>query len=132
YRWSKGYLFKDGPSRGYSRTLRNTSRYLEENGFTTYNFDVHAPIEYNSEKFIDISNHLDKGKQEFSGMVTASIYGNVYGFKPMPYTDVVLTSLRYTEDFDRMETNQMFATSNAGFGNGVKEYLEALFPNKSK
>ncbi len=69
----------------YRTRLLNTLNQLKNQRFPTLNFDIHTPILYNKEKFINMVKQFDWRVKE--GLVVKSLYGNFYGLKAVQGTD---------------------------------------------
>lgn len=59
---------------GYGQRMQNTMKHLQFNGKPTKNFDVHTPILYRKQEFIDIVTQVDWEKKH--GFVIKSLYAN--------------------------------------------------------
>jgi hypothetical protein len=112
----------------YQKAIHDTKLYLEENNKDINHFDVHTPIIYNSEKFLQLEPHLQKSRLASNGFVVKSLYGNFNDLKPTQYTDCKLSS------FNQNKINQtsVFSCSDGAWHQGVRSYLKQQFPNKSK
>jgi hypothetical protein len=123
---------KFGVVEHYQKAVQDTGDYLKGLGFTTYHFDVHTPIVYNSKKFKALQPHFEKSKVSSNGYVVKSLYGNIYGLEPCFYQDVKLNRLESIEDFRRARETHCISCSDASWHQGVRAYLLKMFPNKSK
>ena len=137
--WSINYakpklkgLPKMGSIEHYQKAVNDTGLYLESLGYSTYHFDVHTPIVYNSKKFKALAPHFDKSKVSSNGYVVKSLYGNIYGLEPCFYEDVKLTRMETTDDFRNAKETHCISCSDASWHHGVRAYLLKMFPNKSK
>ena len=132
--YCKGVLPEKEQHKSTYQTARVlTRKYLQSINKPTHDFDTHAPIVFNSEKFLALSEAWTHySPQHNAGVLNQSLYANFYHETPTPYKDVKLNRLRTEEDFDLLELNQNFSCSDDGWRSGVAEYLELLFPNKSK
>lgn len=135
YDWSKNYAKLDLISRGnehYQKAIKDTRDYLIGLGHTTYHFDVHTPIVYNSDQFMDLLLHIQKSMLTTNGMVVKSLYGNINNLKPTCYMDCKLSTLQTPRDFERIKDTPVISCSDGSWHNGVRSYLRKLYPNKSK
>jgi len=130
--YQKGCLSQSAPDKKYERSLHDTFNYLKSLGHTTFHFDVHTPIIYNTDKFLALSPHWEYSKTLHFGIVVKSMYGNIYKVPHLPYKDVKLGRLKLFEDFQRIENTSCISCSDHGWRNGVADYLKHLFPNPSK
>ena len=137
--WSLNYakpelkaLSKFGRIEHYQKALDDTKNYLQSLGYTTYHFDVHTPIVYNSEKFKALQPHFEKSKQSSNGFVVKSLYGNIYGLEPCFYEDVKLNRMESKDDFRMAKETHCISCSDGSWHQGVRSYLMKMFPNKSK
>jgi hypothetical protein len=117
---------------GYRRSLNNTYLYLQGMNKTTYHFDVHLPIIYNSQKFLKLKPHLDYSMTLNEGLVVKSLYANYYGLEPTVYPDCKLQTLQTPKDFEKLSNTHCLSSSDAGWAYGIRQYLRKTFPNKSK
>lgn len=132
--WSKNYAKPELTSNGslyYRRALNNTRQYLSRFGLSTYHFDVHTPILYNSEKFKALKPHFEQSGTLPDGMVVKSLYANIYGLKPTFYDDCKITRLQTLADFEKIETPPVISCTNNGWNRGIRDYFKKQYPNKS-
>lgn len=115
----------------YQKAILDTRDYLLGLGKTIHNFDVHTPIIYNSEKFMELLPHFEASKQTTNGMTVKSIYGNINGLTPTLYDDCKLSTLQTVNDFNKIIGKPVISCSDGAWHNGVRSYLRKLYPNKS-
>ena len=127
----KGSLFGEAPDKNYEESLRNTGNYLRAKGKTQLHFDVHTPIIYNAEKYMALVPHFQESKKMVRGFVVKSLYSNIYEVPHRKYEDVKLSRLRTAEDFERLKHTDCFSCSDAGWRNGVGNYLVSEFQDVS-
>jgi hypothetical protein len=137
--WSLNYakpelkaLSKFGRIEHYQKAIDDTKKYLQSLGYSTYHFDVHTPIVYNSEKFKALAPHFEKSKLSSNGFVVKSLYGNIYGLEPCFYEDVKLNRMESTDDYRMAKETHCISCSDGSWHQGVRAYLLKMFPNKSK
>ena len=132
YNFSKGNLRENTGNYTYRKSCLETANYLESLGKETYNFDVHFPIVYNSEKYLELDYAWEYSKTLYTGLVVKSTYCNIHGYKAEPLMDVKLSRLQTELDYKKICPNQMFSCSDKGWVNGIEGYLKSEFPDKSK
>ena len=115
----------------YQKSILDTRDYLLSLECSTFNFDVHTPIVYNSKKFLDLMPHFEKSRVSSNGMVVKSLYGNIYGLEPTSYNDCKLSSLQTYADFNKIIDVPIISCSDGAWMNGVRSYMRKQFPNKS-
>jgi hypothetical protein len=123
---------KNGVIEHYQKAIEDTRKYLQSLSKTTYHFDVHTPIVYNSEKFKALASHFEKSKETTNGLVVKSLYGNIYGLEPCFYDDVKLNALQTEREKQKARETHCISCSDASWHQGVRSYLRELYPNKSK
>jgi hypothetical protein len=128
----KGCLSATAPNPHYNISLQNTFKYLLKLGKSTKHFDVHTPIIYNSNNFLSLEKHWKISSLQNFGFVVKSIYSNIYGIEGEKYVDVKLSRLKTQADFARISKTNCISVSNAGWVNGVKDFITTKFPDKSK
>jgi hypothetical protein len=132
--WHKGplavsYEKKKGDSYGIS--LKQTIEYLERNHYPVNNFDCHAPIVYNKKKFIDAVAPID-WKKHFS-CVIKSTYCNSQFIGGTFLKDVKISKpLKRKEISDLIVGRSFFSCGDRGLQGDLKDYLNELYPYKSK
>lgn len=108
----------------YTESLKRTEAALRDNGLTTLNFELHAPIVLNRDKLLEVINTFPEVKG------TRSLYGNMFlssAIEPMKDVKIV--------DNDSLpHPDQIFlSTEDNSFAHGaVGEYIKSLFPDKSR
>ena len=133
YFW-RGYLPKSNRIRnysGYNNSLDNTRNYLESKGLDIKHFGCHLPIIYNRDKFLEID-----WSDMFSfsnGFSLRSVYGNYHKIKGFNRVDVKKYNLNGEADL-RMQIKDIeaFSIADTCLNQGVEEYLQKEFPNKSR
>lgn len=124
--YQKGPLLIGDPVNAYQQNLGLTRDYLLSLGKTVYHFDVHCPIVYDVEKFLELEPHLEVSKKGI-GMVVKSLYCNIHGLMGPSYYDVKLHQLQTEMDYKIMATNVNFSISDAGWISGVSNFLQKTF-----
>lgn len=129
--YHRGTLFTEAPDKYYQKSLHNTGKYLETLRKSTFHYDIHTPIIYNAEKFMALAPHFAESKKLERGLVVKSLYSNMYGVKGIKHHDAKLHRLRTPEDFAKIENTNCFSCSDAGWRNGVGNYLVGEFNEPS-
>lgn len=133
--WKQNFAKENLESKGsayYQAAINETRNYLKRLGHTTYHFDMHTPIVYNSERFMSMLPHFEASKRTPYGMVVKSLYGNINGLKPTFYKDCKLNQLLTLRDFEKIKNTPVISCSNFAWNKNVKAYFNFLYPNKSK
>ena len=132
--YHKGQLNQDPPNNLYRKSLHNTDAFLRSQKKTTLHFDVHMPIIYDPEKFMQLASAWIFSKTLSSGLVVKSVYANTFlnPNQSVQINDVKLSKLKTPQDFKRLENRDVFSCSDAGWLQGVGMHLAKQFPNKSK
>ncbi len=128
--FQKGPLYGGFSATGYNEYLKHTRDYLVVNGKDFFHFDVHAPIVYNSEKFLELKETWEYSKKTI-GLVAKSAYCNMHGVKGPEYVDVKLKSFG-VDDYHKAIESVCFSIYDSAWKAGVFEYLKTNYPNKSK
>jgi len=135
YDWSINYAkpeLKNNGLENYQKAIHDTREYLLSLGCTTYHFDVHTPIVYNSEKFLEMLPHLQKSQLTTNGMTVKSLYGNINGLTPTWYNDCKLSTLQTQQNFERIKNTPVISCSDGCWSNGMRAYLKQQYHKKTK
>lgn len=112
----------------YKQSLVNTMSALKE--LSTWNFDVHFPIKYNKEQFVNVMSFYDWDVPH--GYVIKSLYCNTLNINPIMTRDGKVYDAISQEKLDEIIlTRNCFSTSNYALTNIVKRKLDDLYPDKS-
>lgn len=132
--YHKGQLTQDPPKNSYQKSLHNTDAFLRSQNKTTLHYDVHMPIIYNPEKFLELSGVWQFSKTLASGLVVKSIYSNTFvnPKEAVEIKDVKFSRLKTPEDYARLKGRDVFSCSDAGWLQGVGMHIAKQFTNKSK
>jgi len=128
--WKSGNLDTFGitASGVYQRTVLDSNKYLKEQGYSNYHFDIHVPIVFDKYKFLLLQEE-DWTKEH----LIKSLYCNRFA---VPSED--MKDLKFGKSFRReqirkaIEGRLFFSTSEAGMNESMREVLGSLFPEKSK
>ena len=127
----KGYLKEDlGNRTDYKHTVENTIKVLESS-HPTKNFDTHTPILYNKKKF---SEKLDIYNWDIPHAYTIkSLYCNVLDIPGEYEPDGKIRRAKDTSMIDLyLRSKKVFSIDDTALNKDMKNYLERLYPNKSK
>lgn len=103
----------------YSMQLRSCLKELERLSLNDKNFELHTPFKVNKKKALDLLNITAVGGFR-------SLYGNYYGIKAKPHSDVKITSLEQL-----YHEGEYLSTDNKSFGIGKVGYqIRKRFPDK--
>lgn len=112
---------------GYKSTMIRTKAQLEFRNLQDKFFDIHTPIFYNRQKFIDtFDNHR-------LALGIKSVYGNNITGIEVPLLDFKLKREYTQEQIEIKSQGRKFMSFNhKALNTEMKTYLQKLFPNKSK
>lgn len=79
----------------YMKSIQQTKKWLKKNRRSQYDFELHVPFRYNTEKFLLLEDIFTKMETDKYGMAVRSIYGNMFEYNP-PYKHDV--KIREPED----------------------------------
>lgn len=120
----------------YKRNLEKTMRTLHALGYDTKNFDIHTPIIYNKNTFLDIMPKYGWGTS--TGFTVKSLYCNTLRIQGERSRDYKLGGQgdQYTVESikDIIKDSVVWSIGNRTIkgGEGVQEVLNELYPIKSK
>lgn len=118
---------------GYKRALENTLNALRNASKPTRSYEVHVPIIYNKAKFISLSDWWNMSAHTPFGFVARSIYVNALGLSGPTITDMKIRQCAGPEDVARIVRGRnVFSIADSAVGKGVAEYLNKMYPSKSK
>ena len=112
----------------YQGVVRGANKYLKEHGYPNLHYDIHTPIIFEKEKFIELENE-DWTKEH----LIKSLYCNKWGVKGEDMKD-----LKFGKPFRREEIRKaiegrlFFSTSENGTNESMMDVLSELYPEKSK
>lgn len=111
----------------YRISLKNTFLALRKKEYSSFHFDVHCPIRYNKEKFIEIMPAYDWTIPY--GYVVKSLYANSLGIKGRPFLELKISSAITLDEIERKNKNRfVFSIGDASLNNHMKNYLESKYP----
>lgn len=129
--YQKGQLYHGDTSTGYSDHLKLTRDFLKTKERPTLHFDVHCPIIYNADNFMQLEDCWNYSRDTI-GMVVKSVYANMFYLRGPIYHDVKLKELITKADYDAIERNECFSIYDQAWNRGVHSFLVQKFINKSQ
>lgn len=115
----------------YRIAIVNAYRALRERGHSLNSFDVHCPILYNKQKFLDTMPQYDWTQKVT--YIIKSMYANTNGIVGERVVDCkVNTQISSDEIRAIIKNRKFFSMGNGGIGNAMKEVLQELYPVPSK
>jgi len=115
----------------YRATANHTRRYLEQRGFEDFNFDTHCPIIYNKKKFL--TSFTDINWETAYGYLIKTHYCAVNRVKGEYMPDLKLKKKHtYEEVAELVKGRHVVSCTDVPIKYGLADYLEELFPDKSK
>lgn len=130
--YAKGELRSKTPNRFYQQSLINTRKHLEKLKKSTFHFDIHTPIIYNSERYLALEPHFEESKKQQCGFVVKSLYANFYGHEPTMIRDIKVNRFNKPKYQEVIEGAHVFSCSDAGWRDGLRHWLYTNYPEKSK
>lgn len=114
----------------YNTNIVNTIGVLEDNNFSTYNYDIHCPIVINKDRFLKLMATFDWQKYDYC---IKSLYANSLGIPPTIMEDVKFRGSKKKTTIERViEDRHIFSTGDSCLTKTMKEFIKSLYPNKSK
>lgn len=119
---------------GYCISLRNTEDFLRINNRPTIDFNLHRPIIYNKQKYLDVMEKADWAIG--NGYAIESLYCNYY---EIPFTNETLTTdLKFLDEVSMEEINKqltgrhIFSISDRALFPPMIAYLKMNYFEKSR
>lgn len=112
----------------YKLALHNTLVTLSEKDLPIKHYDIHIPILYHKEKFLQAMAKHDWGRMgEF---VIKSLYCNTVGVEPYHHIDPkVVQHYQMAEDIEREVKDWfVFSFDDVSLSEGMLKYLDQIFP----
>lgn len=109
---------------GYGRRANNTMKHLKSKNLPIKFFDIHTPIIYERQPFIENVVNLDWKKYK-EGFVIKSLYSNALKIEGTEQRD-------YKSKNPPVHPINIFSSTNAKPRASVQRFLLERFPNKSK
>lgn len=113
----------------YKTALINTLIALSEKDLPLKHFDIHIPILYYKENFVEAMGRYNWNERD--GYVIKSLYCNTIGVDPVLSIDpkVVPAYSESEEIASYIKDWFMFSFDDISFTEGMKSFLQSLFPN---
>lgn len=109
----------------YRKNLEEAERLLVEKGYNTKNFELHIPIIYNKEKFLQLQDIYERYKDKKIAPAVRSMYGNLF-IKDSPYREDLQLNVKNVNI-----NKECFSTSDSTFKYALN-YLEKEYPEECK
>ncbi len=115
----------------YKKVLTNTLNLLVSRNASIIDFDTHAPIIYNSKKFLQHVSSVDWSKP--CGYGIKSLYCNLNNIEGIHYDDCKLIEPLLKEEILSTIAGRMyFSIGNRSLNDEMKAVLNDLYPEKSR
>lgn len=122
--------------RQYWISVRETRAFLEAHGLPAYATNPHCNTHFNRPLYIENIDMMDAAKKLRCGAEVNHLMGNLLiasGVKPVLVRDVKVRLYNGNKElFAKIGDSHFFSISDLALDCGMKEYLQELFPNKSK
>ena len=120
-------------SAGYQKAMRNTCVGLLNSKHEIKNFEVHVPIIYNAQQFMNLDVWWQRAAHAPNGMLPRSIYCNVNGIDGPTIPDCKIRKCVNVEDVMNLVSGKnVFSVADSAIPTGVGKYLQDMYPDKSK
>ena len=131
--YQKGQLKYYPKPNNYRTSINNTKHVLEGLGKPITNFEVHCPITYERDKFLNMTAMFDKYRKAFRQFIQVrSLYCNYNGITGTFTPDVKIFGKDMGKKLSKMNILDCFSISNDSIKRGMGSILEKKYPNKSK
>ena len=120
----------------YWQSVRDTRAFLAAHGLPTYATNPHCNTHFNRPMYIEHMDLMDEAKKLAFGGEVNHLMGNLLiasGVQPVEYRDVKIR--RYSDRAEllgKIGDSHCFSISDRALECGMKEYLQELFPDKSR
>lgn len=113
----------------YTMSAYNTKKALQAKSLPTNYFDIHAPIIYNKQKFLELQAYDWNIKK---GYVIKSLYCNTHNIAPVPYSDCKLQIPTNEEAIkEKIKGRAFFSIGDGAINTNLRNVMEELYPEKS-
>lgn len=120
-------------SQPYKKVLSNTVDILSRRNDTIRDYQLHCPIVYDKSMFQRLKADFGPALAIQYGFAIKSVYCNHFNIPGVPYTDLKIKDpLSYQEIADAVENRAFFSIANRALSGGIKQFLQDIFPHKSK
>ena len=137
--YKKGNLptqLTENHNNGYWESLVNTRKILERFALGTFSTNPHCNTHYDKQAYIENQLLMDTGYLSKAGAEVNCMMGNILaerGAKYQNYRDVKIYHIESREHLlKQIGQNHCFSISDVALEEGMKEYLQELYPNKSR
>lgn len=111
----------------YQRVCVNSNNYLKSRGYGNLNFDIHTPILYKKQEFIELENE-DWAREH----IIKSLYCNRWGKPGVEMKDLKFSSPKRRDEIRQaIEGRTWFSISETGTNEAMMAVLDELYPEKS-
>ncbi len=129
----KRMLSPDEDRKKYGRSLVYTYYYLVFKEKEHKNFEVHCPILFNKNKFMELNDEWTLCKKLPLGLQTRSIYCNMHGIKGIKSGDCKIRRFDAVDEVRKIiEPRDCFSIADAAIESGMDRVLSEMFSEKSK
>jgi len=117
----------------YHDCLNNTRIVLEKMNKPTTNFEVHCPIIYERDKFLNLTDKFNSLRKEYKHFVgVRSLYANYYNIEGQFTKDVKIRGRHMNNLEEKMNKIDCFSIGDETIELGMDKILQEKYPNKSK
>lgn len=113
----------------YKGHVQNTYQALLKRDFPTLNFNIHAPIIYNKNKFIEVMTSFDWDIDK--GYISKSLYCNSLRLEGEVMEDYKVRNSK-RKPYEIVKDWPMFSTNEYSFNFEMRELLKQLYPVASR
>lgn len=114
----------------YKISANNTLQALKRRGYSTLNFDVHAPIIYNKSKFLELKKYNWNIRGAY---IIKSLYCNTHGITGEMLTDCkIQTPLTELQLHDRIKGRPVFSIGDGAITKTLRLFMDRLYPRESE
>lgn len=131
--YQRGQLEITKNPNSYHTSLNNTKIELEKMNKPTTNFEVHCPIIYEKDKFLELTDKFDSLRKKYRQFVQVrSIYCNYNNIEGIYTDDVKIYKKDMPNPYEKMNKIDCFSISDDVIRMGIDKILQEKYPNKSK
>lgn len=122
--------FVKGKTTTYKVSAYNTMMALKRKGHSSLNYDVHTPIIYNKEKFLQLKQYDWNIR---NGYIIKSLYCNTHSIPGQLINDCKIQEPLTIEGYrQRVEGRSFFSIGDPAITPTFKRFMDELYPDKSK
>lgn len=134
--YHKGEINSRNSFSSYCQSMRNTKIFLERHGMGILSTNPHCNTHFNRPLYMKNIDMMNDAKEVFCGIEVNCLMGNLLiasGVRPVRYRDIKVKRFVSREELlAKLGDTHCFSISDKSLACGMKEYLQELFPNKSK